>query len=143
MRKFVPYVFAVAVALVFVLPASAADHPGKPGKWQMKIEMEIPGMPIKMPPITHEVCLTEEDLQNPEKAVPGNDPKRKTDCKVGDYKVDGRTVSWTIDCPKQNTKGSGEVTYTEDSYTGTMKMTVGEQEMKAKYSGKWLGTCEK
>ncbi|HEY0370868.1 MAG TPA: DUF3617 family protein [Thermoanaerobaculia bacterium] len=143
MRKSVPYVFAVLVALVVMLPASAADHPGKPGKWQMKIEMEIPGMPVKMPPITHEICLTEEDMKNPEKAVPGADPKRQTDCKVGDYKVNGNTVSWTIDCPKQNTKGTGEVTYTEDSYTGTMKMTVGEQEMKAKYSGKWLGTCEK
>jgi len=24
-----------------------------------------------------------------------------------------------------------------------MHMTVGEQEMKTKYSGKWLGECEK
>jgi hypothetical protein len=124
-------------------PAAAADHPGKPGKWQIKMEMEIPGMPIKMPPVTTEVCLTEEDLKDPSKAVPGNDPKKKTDCTVGDYKVDGKTISWTVDCPKQNMKGEGEVTYTDNSYTGSMHMTVGEQEMKAKYSGKWLGECTK
>jgi len=140
MRKSVPYVLVVLVALSLVVPASAADSPQKPGKWQIKMEMEIPGMPVKMPPITTEICLTEEDLKDPQKAVP-NDPKAK--CTIGDYKVDGKTVSWTMDCPKQNMKGSGEITYTDNSYTGSMKMTVGEQEMKTKYSGKWLGECSK
>ncbi|HEX6097646.1 MAG TPA: DUF3617 family protein [Thermoanaerobaculia bacterium] len=143
MRKFVPYVFAALAVFVFVLPASAADNPQKPGKWQIKMEMEIPGMPVKMPPINWEICLTEEDLKDPAKAVPGNDPKKKTDCKVGDYKIDGKTVTWTVDCPKQNMKGTGEITYTDDSYAGSMDMTVGEQQMKTKYSGKWLGECTK
>ena len=140
MRKFVPYVFAAAVALVGVAPASAAENPQKPGKWKVSMQMEIPGMPIKMPPVNFEICLTEEDLKNPEKSVP-TDPK--SDCKVGDYQVDGKTVTWTMDCPKQNMKGTGEITYTDDSYSGGMDMTVGEQQMKTKYSGKWLGTCTK
>lgn len=141
MRKSVPYVLAALVALALVVaPAGAAEHPQKPGKWQVKMEMEIPGMPIKMPPVNFEVCLTEEDLKDPQKSVP-NDPKSK--CNVGDYEVDGNTVSWTVDCPKQNMKGKGEITYTDDSYTGAMNMTVGEQTMKTKYSGKWLGACTK
>lgn len=141
MRKSVPYVLAALVALALVaVPAGAAEHPQKPGKWQIKMEMEIPGMPVKMPPVNFEVCLTEEDLKDPQKSVP-NDPKSK--CNVGDYKVDGNTVSWTVDCPKQNMKGNGEITYTDSSYTGQMLMTVGEQEMKTKYSGKWLGSCTK
>ena len=140
MRKFVPYVFAAIVAFVAVAPAGAAENPQKPGKWKVSMQMEIPGMPIKMPPVNFEVCLTEEDLKDPKKAVP-NDPK--SDCKVGDYTVDGKTVSWTVDCPKQKMKGTGEITYTDDSYTGGMDMTVGEQQMKTKYSGKWLGTCTK
>ncbi len=138
MRKSL-YVLAALVALSLVVPAGAAEHPQKPGKWQIKMEMEMPGMPVKLPPMNFEVCLTEEDLKDPQKAVP-NDPKSK--CNVGDYKVDGNTVSWTVDCPKQNMKGNGEITYTDDSYSGFMKMTVGEQEMKTKYSGKWLGECE-
>lgn len=143
MRKSVPYVFAALVALALVVPASAADSPQKPGKWQIKMEMEMPGMPVKLPPVNWDVCLTEEDLKDPSKAVPGNDPKKKTDCKVSDYKVDGKTVTWAVECPKQNTKGVGEVTYDDNSYTGSMDMTVGEQEMKMKYSGKWLGECTK
>jgi hypothetical protein len=140
MRKFVPYVFAIAVAVVAVAPAGAADSPQKPGKWKVSMQMEIPGMPIKMPPVNFEVCVTEEDLKDPQKSVP-NDPK--SDCKVGDYAVDGNTVSWTVDCPKQKMKGTGEITYTDDSYSGGMKMTIGEQEMSTKYSGKWLSNCTK
>jgi hypothetical protein len=140
MRKFVPYVFAAIVAFVAVAPASAVENPQKPGKWAITMQMEMPGMPIKMPPIKTEVCLTAEDLKDPQKSVP-NDPKSK--CTIGDYKVDGNTVSWSIDCPKQNMKGTGEITYTEDSYSGGMNMTVGEQQMKTKYSGKWLGACTK
>lgn len=139
MRKFVPYAL-IALLVVAAVPAFAADHPQKPGKWQMKMEMDIPNMPVKLPPVTFETCITEEDLQDPQKAVP-NDPKSK--CNVGDYKVSGNTVSWTVDCPKQDTKGKGEITFTDDSYSGWMQMTVGEQEMKTKYSGKWLGECKK
>jgi hypothetical protein len=137
MRKYVLFVLA---ALMVCGTVFAAEHPQKPGKWQVKMQMEMPGMPFKMPPITTEVCLTAEDLQNPDKAVP-NDQKSK--CTVSDYKVNGNTVTWTIDCPKDKTHGTGEITYTDSSYTGTMKMTVGEQEMSTKYTGKWLGECKK
>lgn len=137
MRK---YTFVLAALLVVAIPAMAADHPGKPGNWQMKMEMEMPGMPVKLPPVTMNICVTEEDLKDPQKSVP-NDPK--SDCKVGDYKVDGKTISWTVDCPKSNMKGDGEITYSDDSYTGAMNMTVGEQQMKTKYTGKYLGECKK
>jgi Protein of unknown function (DUF3617) len=140
MRKLSTYAFAAIVAIVAVAPVQAADHPQKPGKWSVKFQMEMPGMPFKMPPVTTEICLTEEDLKDPQKSVPQD---AKQQCKVGDYKIEGNKVSWTIDCPKQNTKGTGEITYSEDSYTGSMKMTVGEQEMTTKYSGKWVGECKK
>ena len=140
MRKSTLFVLAMLMALTIALPAAAFESPQKPGKWQIKMQMDIPGMPVKMPPVTVEVCLTEEDLKNPEKSVP-NDPK--SDCKVGDFEVDGNTVTWSMSCPKQKMTGKGEITFTEDSYTGTMNMKMEEQEMSTKYTGKWLGACEK
>jgi hypothetical protein len=140
MRKFVPYVCAAILAVVAIAPAKAADHPQKPGKWAVTMQMEMPGMPVKMPAITHEVCLTEEDLKDPQKAVPSD---AKSKCTVSDYKIDGSTVTWAIDCPQQKTTGTGEITYTGDSYAGTMNLKMGEQEMKIKHSGKWLGACTK
>jgi Protein of unknown function (DUF3617) len=134
----------VALSLAVAGSALAADVPAspqKPGKWNVKMQMEIPGMPFKMPPVNIDVCLTEEDLKDPAKAVP-SDPKAK--CTVGDYKVDGNTVTWTVDCPKEKIKGNGEITYTDSSYTGWMKMKVSEdQEMTTKYTGTWKGECKK
>ena len=143
MRKFVPYVFAAVAALVIVVPAGADDHPGKPGKWSISTQMDIPGMPFKMPPVKFEICLTDDDLKDPQKAVPSD--QKKSSCKVGDYKVDGNTVTWTMDCPKEKMTAVGEVTYSDDheSYTGSMKMKTGEQEMTSKYTAKWLGACTK
>lgn len=141
MRKTLNVLVAlVALALAVPVTAENAPNPQKPGKWQVKMQMDMPGLPIKLPPVTFDVCLTEEDLKDPQKSVP-TDPKAK--CTVSDYKIDGDTVTWSVDCPKQNMKGTGEITYTDDSYSGTMKMKTGDQEMSTKYSGKWLGTCTK
>ena len=129
-----------AVAMTAAVGAQAPKSPQKPGKWKVTMEMDMPGMPMKMPAVTTEVCVTEQDLTDPQKNVP-SDPKSK--CTVTDYKVNGNTVSWNMDCPSQKTKGSGEITYAGDSYAGTMKMKMGEQEMASKYSGKWLGACTK
>ena len=138
MRTFLSFVCVVAI--VAAAGAQAPKSPQKPGKWQVKMEMDMPGMPMKMPPITTEVCLTEADLADPQKAVPKD---AKSDCKVSDYRVTGNTVTWSMECPSQKMKGTGEATYTGDSYTASMKMQMGEQKMNMKHSGTWLGTCTK
>ena len=140
MRTLIPVVSVIAFAAAVVGAQSGIKSPQKPGKWQIKMEMEMPGMPMKLPPITTEVCLTEAELADPQKSVP-NDPK--SDCKVGDYKVKGNTVSWNVDCPKQKMKGEGEITVTDDTYTGQMNMLMDQRKMLMKYSGKYLGACTK
>ncbi|HEX7829889.1 MAG TPA: DUF3617 family protein, partial [Thermoanaerobaculia bacterium] len=109
-------------------------------KWRTTIQMEMPNMPVKMPPFTYEACVTEEDLKDPQKSVP-NDPKNP--CKVTDYKISGNTVTWTMDCPKTKTKGEGELTFTDTTFDGAVQMTIGEQTVTSKYLGKYLGACEK
>jgi hypothetical protein len=129
-----------AVALTVAAGAQSPKSPQKPGKWQVTMEMDMPGMPMKMKPMTHEMCVTEEDLKDPQKNVPA-DPK--SDCKVTDYKVKDNTLTWAMDCPSQQAKGTGEMTYTAsgESYTGAMTMAVAGREMTTKYTGKWLGAA--
>ena len=125
--------------LALGLPVLAADTPSvKPGKWQMSMQMEMPNMPFKIPPVKMTHCVTAEDMKT---AVPA-DSKNK-DCKMSDPQVDGNTVRWTVECPKQKMKGDGEITYTGESMTGAMKMVTDGQETNVKYTGKWLGNCDK
>ena len=129
--------FALVCALV--LPAYAAG-PMKAGKWQMTMEMNIPNMPIKMPPINVTHCVTKEQAENPEGSIPKS--QKDSGCKYTDVKVDGGTVSWKVDCEKQHMTGTGKVTYTDDSYTGVAEMQMQDQTMTMKYSGKRLGDCD-
>jgi hypothetical protein len=143
MKKLLACGALIAAVAGSALAADAPVNPAKPGKWNIKMQMEMPGMPFKMPPVNFDICLTEEDLKDPNKSVPKD---TKSSCKVGDYKIDGKTVSWTVDCPKEKMKGEGEVTYNDDftAYTGGMKMVMnGEQEMSTKYTATWKGDCKK
>jgi hypothetical protein len=135
-RNFALFVLACAL----VAPAYAAG-PVKPGKWETTMEMDMPGMPMKMPPRTFTHCITKEQAENPENAVPRSD--RQQDCKISDLKVEGSTVSWKMTCEKSQATGAGSITYSADSYTGHMDMKMaGDREMHMKYSGKYLGACD-
>ena len=139
MRRFSAYVVVVLAILTIAVP-TFAEHPQKPGKWQIKMQMDIPNMPIKMPPVTFDACVTEEDLKDPQKSVPA-DPKNP--CKISDYAIDGNTVTYTMECPKTKMKGKGEITYTGESFNSTVNLDVDGQEMTAKYTGTWKGECTK
>jgi hypothetical protein len=125
-------------AAALALPLLANAGPMKAGKWQLTMQMDMPGMPMKMPPIVTTNCVTKEEAENPQPPKQAKD----SDCKFSDYKRDGNTISWTMSCPKQNMTGSGRIVYTDTTYDGSMKMKVGEREMSAKYTGKRLGDCD-
>ena len=139
MRTPVRVLFAALIAAASYATLVAQQHPQKPGKWQITVEMEMPGG-AKMPPVTQEVCVTEEDLADPSKATM-TDPK--SGCKVSDYKTKGSTATYNIDCPAQQMKGKGTMTFAGDTLTGDVKLTMGGQEIATKYTGKWLSTCSK
>lgn len=128
-------------ALVCALVVPAYGAVGKAGKWQMTMEMDMPGMPMKMPPMTFTHCVTKEQAENPESAIPKG--QRESGCTYSDVKIEGSKISWKMECPKQQMSGTGEVTYSADSYTGKADMKMaGDREAHVKYSGKYLGACD-
>jgi hypothetical protein len=139
-----------AVAMSVSLLAQGPG-PRRDGNWQVTIEMEMPGMPQRMPPMTMTQCVTKEQANDPSKIVPegpGGRGGMPPDCKVSDMKNEGNKLSWSMKCEGQNAMtGTGEFIYTADTYTGTMKMNMerGGQPMAMtmKYSGKRLGDCTK
>jgi hypothetical protein len=124
-------VVALAVPAVF-----AEENPIKAGKWQISVQMEMPGMPFKMPPVKMNHCITQDDAKS---AVPQDQNK---DCKMADYDLDGNTITWTVECPKQKLTGKGRITYDGDTMEGEMRLNADGQEMTTKYAGKRLGECD-
>jgi hypothetical protein len=134
---------AVLVACAAAFPA-AAQGPRRDGKWEVKMEMDMPGMPAGMPPMSSTQCITPEEAKDPQKAMPQGRGGANNNCKISDYKADGSKVSWSMKCdPPQEMSGTGEFTYGADSYTGIMKMNRGGQTITMKYTGKRIGDCDK
>jgi len=97
--------------------ATAAGPDFKQGEWSVSYTMEVQGMPFPMPPITAKkvMCLDKDNY------VPDNSQQGQ-DCKVSDQKVNGNTVTWTMNCRAQERtiEGHGKITYKGDKYDGVM-----------------------
>ena len=143
--------FASVAALTLVVTVSAiAQGPGprRDGNWQVTMEMDMPGMPQKMPPMTLTQCITKADADDPTKLAPQARGAAPGNCKVSDFKNEGNKTTWSMRCEGDNPMtGTGEFVYSGDTYTGTMKMTTARggkpMDMTMKYSGKRLGDCLK
>lgn len=130
-----------AILCLTALPwAVSAQAPVRDGRWEITTEMDMPGMPMKMPATKTTQCITKEQAADPNQSVPKS--SRGGDCKVSDYKVVGNKVTWNMACTgKEAMTGSGEITYGTDSYTGSMKMSSGGRDMTMNYTAKRLGDC--
>ena len=136
---------ALAVCCVVGLSCVAlAQIPAREGQWEITVQMEMPGMPMKLPATKVTQCLTKEDLADPGKSAPKGPKDMNSDCQTSDYKVDGNKVTWTMECKgKDAMTGSGEIVFAADSYDGWMKMKTAGTEMTMTYTGQRLGDCTK
>ena len=82
----------LAVLFSFWCASSTVASPNiKEGLWEITTKMDMPGIPIAIPPHTHTQCITKEDLvpQKPEKSM---------ECEITSKKIVGNAVSWTMEC---------------------------------------------
>ena len=128
----------IAAVCVLALPFTASAKNMKPGKWSMTFEMSGGNGPMAGHQFTMERCIT------PQEASSNEPPKARQDsqCKVADIKVDGNTVSWKLTCA-QGVSGEGSATYSGDSYSGVSHIKMNGAEFTQKFSGKYVGPCEK
>jgi hypothetical protein len=138
--KLTPVVLAVLVFAATVSDA-AAQNPMRPGRWEVTMQMDMPGMPVQMPAMKNTQCVTQQQIDSPSHGVPNGPGNNPNDCKVSDYKVSGNTVTWNMACPSQSMTGSGELKFNGDTYEGLVKMMAQQKEMAMKFNGKRLGDC--
>ena len=131
--------FASIILLTAISISFAGSVPNmKAGLWEITVKTEMPGM--EMPPMKHTQCLTKKDF------VPQGPQQPGQECTVTDVKVDGNTVTWSIQCntPGGKMKGTGKTTYSGNSFKGTMVMSMPQANMKitTHMNGKRIGDCK-
>ena len=133
---------AMAIALLLgVGPAApgTAIAQGKDDLWEVTMKMEMPGMPMAMPPQTQRVCIG--------KGGKDDDyvPKREN-CRMLESKRTGNKLTFKMACTgKDSMTVAGEMTFGTNSYEGRTVMSgkiEGQpMDMTQTYSGKRVGDC--
>ena len=140
MRPISISLFVLGLVAVVTITAQQAGLM-RPGRWQNTVQMQMPGMPMQMPPQIATRCITAEQLQrDPNSWVPSGPDGQA--CKISDQKIVRNTVTWKVACTGQMAMtGEGELTFMEDTYDGTLKASMSLGDMTMKLSGKRLGDC--
>lgn len=128
-------VAAVCLLALPVAASAATEGTVKPGKWEVTVQMDMPGM--QMPAQTVTQCVSQTDA---EAVIPR---MQESGCRVSDVVMSGNTVTWKVACTEQHLTGEGKLTYEETSYNGEAHLKIGETEMTMKYAGKRIGACDK
>jgi hypothetical protein len=129
---------AIAILFTLTLPATCfATDSMREGYWELVTTMEIPGMPMKMPPTKMNHCYTKEDVKDQRKSI-----STDKNCTVTDLKQSGNKVTWKMTCTGKNAGVfTGETVYQKDAYDSAMKMQAQGQAMHMKVKAKRLGNC--
>ena len=137
LKKLIAALVVLFTIISISFAGSAPDM--QEGEWEITSKMEIPGMPMEMPPMKHIQCLTKEDFV-PQSSQPGQE------CKFSQINVTGNTVAWTMRCKNQDgeMKGVGKMMYSGNSFEGTIKITSipENMEMTNHIKGHRIGDCK-
>lgn len=132
--------FLALLATLLFTTAACAEPNLSEGKWEITTQMEMPGMPMAIPPVKYTHCMTKKDV------VP-QQPEKNQDCKMISTDIQGDTVYWVMECKsgKDTMRSNGHVTYKKDRFDGAINATMSGSEnmtMQSKISGRYLGPCK-
>lgn len=140
MLKKITTIFSTLVCMVFFV-TSAWGVDLQDGSYEITSKVEMPGMPMQMPPVTVTQCLTQQD------PVP-NQSTAGQHCNIIEVKTEGKTVTWKMECTQQGQKmqGTGKMVYYGDRFEGTINTTMGPQSgnmtITTLINGKRIGACK-
>jgi hypothetical protein len=131
----------LVVAVLFIFSGSAAiGSPNiKEGLWKVTAKIELPGIPMAIPPAVKTECLDKNRL------IPKTGKVENChDCKIIKVDIKDNTVKWHEECdsPEGKVIVDGEIVYSGDSYKGTIQIKQGNTRMVNKISGKYIGPCK-
>ncbi|NLC71732.1 MAG: DUF3617 family protein [Desulfuromonadaceae bacterium] len=139
-----PIVFPILLAFFLLpLPVSGQSYPEvnmKEGLWEITSEFKMPGMPMAIPPMTHQQCISKKDLAN----AMNQAGQENQQCRTANLTIKDDKVTYDIECGagENATRGHAVFAYSSEKMTGTMK-TSGPQGMETttNFTGRRIGDC--
>jgi hypothetical protein len=128
---------AVAVLIAALAASLPAAAQGKDELWEISSRMDMPGMPMAIPPQVNRVCVGKN--RKDEDLVP-----RQSDCRMVDSKRTGSKFTYKMECTgKEPMTMVGEMNFATNAYDGQMRMTMTKTNdtMNMTVSGKRVGDC--
>lgn len=118
---------------VLAVQAIADERPGN--LWNTTSQMSMPGMPA-MPPQSMQLCTAKEWTQPP--PAPAGQA-----CTQTNFQRTGNKLTWSIACTgDMDMSGEGEITFDEDSYTGTILFNASGMTMTVNLTGTKVDECD-
>lgn len=146
------FIVALSISLFGMSSLYAAPLKMRPGKWEVKMQMEMAGMPQQMPAMTTTHCITPEQARDPAKDVMDRLKQHQQQggekCELTQHSVSDHTAHWTVECTgAQSVKSQGEITFDNDvAYHGVIKSEIqgpqGAMSMTQKIEGRRIGECK-
>jgi len=146
-RILVLALFATALPAAAASPFDSVKGKVKPGLYEYKMQMDMPGMPagMKPPPMTIQHCVTQKDIDEGGFAR-GKDP-RQGDCEIKDFKHSGNSASYTMECKGQQMRADVKMNFVENGFNSEMKMSMNQggqvMNMTQNMQSRLLGECKK
>ncbi len=140
MKRTASIFLSILFLFAFSLVAFAAGPDMKEGLWEITVKINMPGVPMQLPPQVQTKCMTKDDL------IPTRGPvKNCSGCKILETTIKGDTVFWIEECsaPDGTVRAEGKITYSGDTLKGKVKITQKDMTMWQDISGRWVGDCEK
>jgi len=127
------FILFAGISICFAAPGLNMQE----GLWKITVKNQMPGM--DMPPMTQTQCLSKEDF------IPKGSGYQGEKCKIEDIKITGNTVTWSHKCESEGgkIKGTGKVTYSGNSFKGTMMMSLPQINLNitTEMNGRRIGDC--
>jgi len=135
-----------ALLILTALPAAAAPPTLQPGLYDISVQIVMKGMPMQMPVMKLQQCLTDRDIADG-KAYASNKNK---DCKIGKLIQSGNQVSYDFNCAMEGSQrmvgrasGTTHATGYDILMSGRFVPAMeGMGEFSQKLSAKRLGACK-
>jgi hypothetical protein len=132
------------VVLLTATVVAWADTSMRPGKYEVTVEMQLPGAPAPQKSTTLE-CMTAAEGKDLVKRVMA-EMDSEGSCKTSNLKIGSGTVTFDARCDHDGTIGivRSEMTYGSDWLKGVTTLTMGKDVIVMKASSRWVGAqCQK